>query len=193
MNFPELHLRLPAWLERMVAGPQPSYPSREARMRLVIELSRQSVAHGTGGPFGAGIFDQSSGRLYAPGVNLVLSTQASLAHAEMVAITIAQLRAGNFDLNAPGLPPLELVTSTEPCAMCLGALPWSGLRTLVCGARDADARGAGFDEGAKPADWQGELEARGIAVARDVCRDEAAAVLRDYAQAGGPIYNPRLQ
>ena len=33
----------------------------------------------------------------------------------------------------------ELVTTTEPCAMCLGAIPWSGLSSVVCGARDQDA------------------------------------------------------
>jgi hypothetical protein len=28
-------------------------------------------------------------------------------------------------------------------------------------------------------------------VVRDVCREEAAAVLRDYAESGGQIYNAR--
>ena len=75
--------------------------------------------------------------------------------------------------------------------MCLGAIPWSGVRGLVCGARDADARGIGFDEGAKPTDWVEALESRGIRVRQDVCRDEAVAVLREYAENGGPIYNAR--
>ena len=41
----------------------------------------------------------------------------------------------------------EMVASTQPCAMCLGATPWSGIRRLVCGARDEDAEEIGFDEG----------------------------------------------
>jgi hypothetical protein len=40
-------------------------------------------------------------------------------------------------------------------------------------------------------DWVASLEQRGISVARDVCRDEAAAVLRYYAEKGGTIYNAR--
>jgi len=43
----------------------------------------------------------------------------------------------------------------------------------------------------KPADWVGSLEDRGISVERDVLRDEAASVLREYAGRGGEIYNPR--
>ena len=77
--------------------------------------------------------------------------------------------------------------------MCLGAIPWSGLRRLVCAARDEDARAAGFDEGAKPCDWAEEFLRRGIAVTRDVMRREAASVLETYARGGGPIYNPGMQ
>jgi tRNA(Arg) A34 adenosine deaminase TadA len=74
---------------------------------------------------------------------------------------------------------------------CFGATTWSGVRRLVCGARDEDARAIGFDEGPKLPDWVGALEERGISVVRDTCRDEAAAVLRDYAESGGLIYNAR--
>jgi hypothetical protein len=48
----------------------------------------------------------------------------------------------------------------------------------------------GFDEGAKPSDWSAALRERGIAVRRDVLRDEACAVLRRYQETGGPLYNP---
>ena len=115
-------------------------------MRLVIELSRRNVAHGTGGPFGAGVFDLSTNRLVAPGVNLVTTTNLSTAHAEIVAIMIAQQVVGHFDLGGPGRPPYELVASTEPCAQCFGSVPWSGVRRLACGARDEDARAIGFED-----------------------------------------------
>jgi tRNA(Arg) A34 adenosine deaminase TadA len=160
-------------------------------MRLAIELSRLNVEHGTGGPFGAGIFDLSTNRLVAPGVNLVTTANLSAAHAEVVAIMVAQQVVGHFDLGGQGRPPYELVASTEPCAMCFGSVPWSGVRQLVCGARDEDARSIGFDEGPKMSDWVSSLEQRGISVVRDTCRDEAAAVLRNYAESGGEIYNAR--
>ncbi|WP_217995186.1 hypothetical protein [Methylogaea oryzae] len=74
--------------------------------------------------------------------------------------------------------------------MCLGATLWSGVKSLLCGARDEDARAIGFDEGPKPADWADQLRRRGIAVTRDVMRDEACKVLQRYKNQGGTIYNP---
>jgi tRNA(Arg) A34 adenosine deaminase TadA len=73
--------------------------------------------------------------------------------------------------------------------MCLGAVPWSGVDSLVTGAADADARDVGFDEGDKPPRWAELLEARGIDVVRDIRRDEAVVLLRLYASEGGKIYN----
>jgi len=73
--------------------------------------------------------------------------------------------------------------------MCFGAIPWSGVQRLVCGARDEDARAIGFDEGPKIIDWISALNDRGIAVMRDVLRPDAVAVLQDYVKAGGTIYN----
>jgi tRNA(Arg) A34 adenosine deaminase TadA len=144
-----------------------------------------------GGPFAAAVFESATGRLVAAGVNLVTALNSSIAHAEIVAIMLAQQSAGIYDLGGPGMPPLELVASSEPCAMCLGALAWSGVRRLVCGAAEEDAASIGFDEGAKPSAWEREFGSRGIEVVRGVCREEAAAVLRQYAEQGGVIYNAR--
>lgn len=190
MSFPDVNLSLPGWVEKLVE-PGAVYPTAGDRMGLVIELSRLNVRHGDGGPFGAAIFDRETGELLAPGVNLVTSANCSVAHAEMVAIMVAQQTLGDFDLDGPDRPPYELAASTEPCAMCLGAIPWSGVRHLLCGARDEDAEAIGFDEGTKPPDWTRSLEERGISVTRDVLRDEAAAVLREYAASGGETYNSR--
>lgn len=85
------------------SGPDREYPTQEDRMRLVIELSRSNVDQGTGGLFGAGIFDLSTNRLVAPDVNLVATTKLSAAHAEMVAIMILQQVVGHFDLGGEGL------------------------------------------------------------------------------------------
>jgi tRNA(Arg) A34 adenosine deaminase TadA len=108
----------------------------------------------------------------------------------MVAIAIAQLVIGSYDLSGEKDTAYQLVTSTEPCAMCLGAVAWSGVRSVVCGAHDEDARSIGFDEGHKPPDWIRSLESRGIRVVRDVLREQAKAVLLEYSRRGGLIYNP---
>ena len=191
MRFSEFKLRLPDWVEQNLPDPRQVYPTLDDRMRLAIELARTNVCCGTGGPFGAAIFDLERHTLLAPGVNMVVPLGCSVLHAEIVATIIAQQVVGSFDLGEEGMPPYELVTSTEPCAMCMGSVPWSGVRQLVCGARDEDARRVGFDEGPKARDWVQALESRCIAVVRDVCRIEAVAVLEEYAQDGGMIYNAR--
>jgi len=182
-------LELPEWVAPFIAGHEPAFDSAEARMRLAIELARRNTMHGTGGPFGAAVFETDSSRLVSVGVNLVEAANCSILHAEMVAITLAQQAIGSYDLGGEGRLSHELVTSTEPCAMCLGAIPWSGVRRVVCGATGEDACAIGFDEGAKPIDWVGELHKRGITVVRGVLRPEAQAVLREYARRGGTIYN----
>jgi tRNA(Arg) A34 adenosine deaminase TadA len=184
-----LHIELPDFLARANAEPC-VLPAPAARMGFVLELVRANIATG-GGPFAAAVFERDSGRLVAAGANRVVASCCSAAHAEVLALSLAQARLGSHDLGAAGLPACELVTSAEPCAMCLGAVIWSGVRSLVCAARGTDVVALGFDEGPRPADWIGELGARGIAVTTDLLRDAACALLRDYRASGGPIYNAR--
>jgi len=159
------------------------------RMRLAVALAEENVHHGTGGPFGAIVVEEGSGRLLGAGVNRVTALGLSLAHAEMLALSLAQSVCGDWNLGAGG--PVQLVTSCEPCAMCFGAVPWSGVTSMIWGARREDAEAAGFDEGDKPSNWIETLEARGIRTRRDILRDEAAAVLARYAGSNGTIYHPR--
>lgn len=186
-GFPSLVVSLPSWVEE-VCTPGATFPSLEERMDLAIELSHRNVAQGDGGPFGAGIFDPVSGQLVTAGVNMVVSGKAAILHAETVAIGLAGQASDSFLLAG-----LELVTSTEPCAMCLGAVTWSGLARLVCGARHEDAVAVGFDEGDKPLRWQESLQKRGIEVVADVQRARATEVLAAYVDCGGFIYNGRPQ
>lgn len=164
--------------------------SVEARMALVIEAARQNVLRDTGGPFAAAVFERDSGLLLSLGVNQVVNEGLSMLHGEMMALSLAQRKLQTWDLGQQGFPAHELVTSTEPCAMCLGAVCWSGVRQVVSAATEADARQLGFDEGPKPDDWIEALRQRGIDVLPRVLRDEAVDVLELYRQQGGVIYSP---
>jgi len=165
------------------------YPTDESKMRLAIELARQNVLRGTGGPFGAAVFEIPSGALVSVGMNSVVRLNNSMLHAEVLAIMLAQHRLSSYTLLGPDLPHHEIVTSCDPCAMCLGAVLWSGLRRMVAGADRADASALNFDEGPVFPESYTYLEARGVAVTRGVLRQEAAAVLELYRRQGGPIYN----
>ena len=159
-------------------------------MELAIRLARENVVQGTGGPFGAAVFERESGVLIAAGVNLVEEQHNSALHGEMVALMLAEARLGSYTLGADGMPEHELVTSCEPCAMCFGALMWSGVTHVVSGAGREDAEALGFDEGPVFPESYAYLEARGITFTHDVLRDEAVEVLRLYRQTGGVLYNP---
>lgn len=188
MTLPGLRIALPDWVESFVSL-DCVYSSAEDRMGLAIGLSRQNVEHGTGGPFGAAVFELDGGRLVSVGMNLVVASHNSALHAEMVALMMAQHRLASHTLRDPKFPDHEIVTSCDPCAMCLGAVLWSGVRRLVCGADREDARGLGFDEGPVFPESYGYLEERGIDVVRGVLRDESRGVLQQYRDAGGVIYN----
>lgn len=179
---------LPEWIGEVVEWDRP-YPTVEDRMRLVIRLSRENVLRGSGGPFGAAVFQSESGAIVAVGVNSVERLHNSALHAEVLALMLAQQRAGSYTLHAPALPDHELVSSCAPCAMCLGAVLWSGVRRLVFGADRDDALRLHFEEGPVfPASFR-YLASRGIEIVPGVLRAEARAVLELYAARGGLIYN----
>lgn len=173
---------LPDWLAALNRAPRRL--DRDAAMQLAIDTAERNIDHG-GGPFGA-VVTTAGGELVAVGANRVVAAHASFLHAEMLALLLAQQKLGTHDLSRHG--PLTLLSSCAPCAMCLGALPFAGVAELVCGAREEDARRIGFDEGAKPADWIGSLQERGIRVTTDVLRDRAALTLQRYRAIGGPLY-----
>ena len=184
----ELLLRLPPWLGRVLEG-APTFGSDADKMMWVIDLARENVLHETGGPFAAAVFECASGRIVGAGVNSVERLRNSVLHAEVLAIMLAEARVGSFTLHAPGLPHHELVTSCEPCAMCLGAVFWSGLRRIVYGARRADALEIGFDEGPVFPESHRYMKERGVEIVGGILADESRAVLRLYQEKGGLVYN----
>jgi tRNA(Arg) A34 adenosine deaminase TadA len=179
---------VPSWIDECVEWGR-LYAGDEARMRLAIELSRQNVLRGTGGPFGAAIFERATGALLSVGVNSVVRLNNSTLHGEMVAIMMAQHRLGSYTLAGSSEASYELFSSCDPCAMCLGAVLWSGLKRMVTGADRDDATALSFEEGPVFPQSYTYLEERGVAINRGVLRQEAAAVLELYRRQGGQIYN----
>ena len=177
----------PAWVDAVVAGHGPLGADDVSRMRLAVDLSRENILLGTGGPFGAAVVDDATGELVAAGVNGVERLASSLAHAEIVALANAEERVGSYSLSGPGR--LVLYTSCAPCAMCLGAILWSGIPRVVYAAHREDAEAIGFDEGPVFPESLAYLRDRGVVVEPGPLRDEAAAVLRLYGERGGLVYS----
>ncbi|HEY9087906.1 MAG TPA: nucleoside deaminase [Anaerolineaceae bacterium] len=93
-------------------------------LQRAIALSAQARERGNG-PFGALLVD-AAGNLLLEAENTVMSAQDCTGHAET-----------NLIRKASALYPREvlagctLYTSTEPCAMCAGAIFWSGISRVV--------------------------------------------------------------
>jgi tRNA(Arg) A34 adenosine deaminase TadA len=191
MLLAQVHLTLPVWVHDAVDAAR-TYPDDADKVALAIELSARNVDAGSGGPFGAAVFDAAH-RVVAVGVNRVLPQSCSVAHAENMAYMLAQQRLQrarlNMDEAGNRLGHYTLATSAQPCCQCYGATVWAGVDRLLIGARAQDVEAlTAFDEGPLPADWVGELERRGIAVVRDIHRQAACDVLRRYGQAEGGRY-----
>ena len=186
-----VNLSLPDWVFREIDATR-IYPDDEAKVALAIRLALRNTEEKTGGPFGAAVFT-GEGKLVAAGINRVVPQSCSVAHAEMMAYMLAQTTTGRFRLNdSQGNEAgnrFVLATSAQPCCQCYGATFWAGIDELLIGARAEDVEElTEFDEGPLPADWVGELTRRGIAVRRDILREQARGVFLRYRELGGSSY-----
>lgn len=185
-------LDLPDWVTDEWQRLPEFFPDLDQRMSVVLRLARRNTEHQSGGPFAAGVFERDSGRVISVGVNRVVPRSCSSAHAEVMALSLAQQRLGVYDLGGPGMPAHQLVVNWSPCAMCFGAVLWSGIRSLVIAGTDPEMMAiTGFDEGPMPADWRGELKRRGIELFEGVMRKEALADFRVFAATNPEVYNGR--
>ena len=104
-----------------------------------IELSRQGMKGGKGGPFGCIVV--KGDEIVGEGSNQVTSSNDPTAHAEVVAI-----RKACEKLNTYQLSDCEIFTSCEPCPMCLGAIYWARPKRVVYANTRQEAAEIEFDD-----------------------------------------------
>lgn len=104
-----------------------------------IELARERMKSGAGGPFGAIV--ARDGWPIARGWNGVTTLLDPTAHAEVVAIRRACNLLGTFRLDG-----CTLYTSCEPCPMCLSAIYWARLHRVFYANTRQDAARIDFDD-----------------------------------------------
>jgi tRNA(Arg) A34 adenosine deaminase TadA len=115
-----------------------SIDDEETWMAMAIDLAVDNVDTG-GGPFGAVVV--RDGEVLGRSGNRVTSLLDPTAHAEVMAIRAACRRLGDFRLTGA-----LLVSSCEPCPMCLTASLWARVERVVYAADRYDAARAGFDD-----------------------------------------------
>lgn len=108
-------------------------------LERAIELSRQGMQGGQGGPFGCVVV--LGDEIVGEGCNQVTSSNDPTAHAEVVAIRNACNKLGTYQLNE-----CEIYTSCEPCPMCLGAIYWARPKRVVYANTKEEAAEIEFDD-----------------------------------------------
>jgi tRNA(adenine34) deaminase len=93
-------------------------------MRMAIDMAKEGKT-----PFGAVLTDAEGG--YLAGFNTTI-LHGVTAHAEINVIR----RMHELDYDQP--TELTLYSTVEPCAMCMGAVLWAGIGTVIYGASIAD-------------------------------------------------------
>ena len=93
-------------------------------LRLAISIAQQSRDHGNH-PFGAVLVDTANHVLLTAENSVVIGRDCT-GHAET---NLVRLACQQF--TADQLAECTLYSSTEPCAMCAGAIHWSGIRRVV--------------------------------------------------------------
>ncbi len=108
-------------------------------LERAIDLSRQGMQNGHGGPFGCVIV--KDGKIIGEGCNEVLIKNDPTSHAEIVAIRNACKTLNNFQLTG-----CDVYTSCEPCPMCMGAIYWARPERVIYANTKADAAAVNFDD-----------------------------------------------
>ena len=135
----------------------------ERFMNMALDEARAALAQDEI-PIGAVVV--ADGMVIGRGHNLTETLHDVTAHAEMQAITAAEVYLGGKHLNR-----CTLYVTVEPCVMCAGAIAWSQLGRLVFGAKDEKR---GYQRYAPEA-----LHPK-TAVVSGVLEEECAAMMKDF-------------
>ena len=142
----------------------------EEYINIVIEISKKAPY-----PYGAVIVkdNQIIGRSDA---NTAVSKSA-FSHAELVAIENAMEHLGGH-LCAEGGKGVTIYSSCEPCAMCMGAILYTGIERLVYGATLEDSKECVNEILAKAESVANACNNRNIEITHELEREKAVEVLK---------------
>ncbi|MDP2856901.1 MAG: nucleoside deaminase [Bacillota bacterium] len=108
-------------------------------MHIACEEARRGIESGDGGPFGAVVV--KDGTVISSAHNMVLATNDSTAHAEIVAIRKAEQALRTYDLSG-----CEMYATSYPCPMCLAAVMWARIGRVTYQYGPEEAARLGFDD-----------------------------------------------
>lgn len=139
---------------------------------IAIELSQKSMY-----PYGAIIV--KNGEFIGRSDAAVPVSKTGFSHAELRAIENAMEHIGGH-LCAEGGKGCTIYSSCEPCAMCMGAILYTGIERLVYGATLEDSKECVNEIIAKAEDVADVCKNRKIQIIKELHRDKAVEVLKNW-------------
>ena len=100
-------------------------------LRTAIEVAQNARAHGNH-PFGAILVDENN-QVLLKAENTVVTERDCTGHAET-----NLMRFASQQFSPEKLSTCTLYTSTEPCAMCAGAIHWGNIHRVVFALSETD-------------------------------------------------------
>ena len=142
-----------------------------ALMEIPLKEARKAAAAGEV-PIGAAIFT-GEGELLAAAGNLKESSGDPTAHAETLAIRAAAAKVGNWRLEKT-----ILISTVEPCPLCLGAAIQARIPRIVFGCRDEKFGALGSVVDLREAAWNHHFS-----VEEGIRAEEARELLQKFFRA----------
>ena len=141
-------------------------------MQAAIDLARENVRSGNGGPFGAIVVHGQE--IVGRGANRVTANNDPTAHAEVLAIREACKALGTFRLED-----CAIYCSCEPCPMCLAAIYWARIGKVYYAAQRDDAARVGFSDEFIYRELSRPVQERRV-ICEQLMRSEALMVLDEW-------------
>ena len=138
---------------------------------IAIELSKKAFY-----PYGAIIV--KDGQIIGRSDAEVPVSKTGFSHAELRAIEDAMEHLGGY-LCAEGGKGCTIYSSCEPCAMCMGAILYTGIERLVYAATLEDSKECVNEILAKAEDVASSCKNRKIEIVKELHRDKAAEILKN--------------
>jgi tRNA(Arg) A34 adenosine deaminase TadA len=120
-----------------------SMPEPEPLLLQAVEVAQSARDNGNH-PFGALLADRT-GRVLLSAENTVVTGSDATGHAETNLVRLATAHHSTAELRE-----MTLYTSTEPCAMCSGAIYWSGIGAVVFALAEDELRAMTGDDPENP-------------------------------------------
>lgn len=108
-------------------------------LKMCVEIARKGIDSSEGGPFGSVIVNKN-GKVLACTHNTVLKNNNPTQHAEINAISEASKHIEKLE----DLKQCTLYCNAQPCLMCMSAIIWAEIGTVVFSTTIQDTEKIGF-------------------------------------------------